>query len=132
MKITKIFGIFIFIAVGFTLMKSHANDLTSQEESIILSEFAGVCIDSWCEILGSDDFEFHSFICSFKRGVCALDWSAEFDLERDGKTTAGSVARTCILEIPSKEKLFDEGQLSHFAIKEADPCFLKILNSILQ
>ena len=132
MKIKKIFKIFIFIVVGFTLIKSHANDLTNQEENIILSEFSGVCIDTWCEILGSDDFEFHSFTCSFEWETCALEWSVSFDLERDGKTIAGSVAQTCILEIPTKESLFDEGQLSHFAIKEADPCFLEVLDSILQ
>ena len=132
MKTKKIFGILIFVVASLTVMKTRANDLTDREENIILSEFAGVCIDTWCEILGSDEFEFHRFTCSFRRDACAVEWSVSFDLERDGKTISGSVAHTCILEIPSKERLFDEGRLSHFAVKKAHRCFLKILDSILQ
>ena len=131
MKPKKLFGIFIFVAVCFTLMKSHANDLTHREESLMLSEFYGSCTDTWCEML-SEDFEFQSFVCSFEWEECALEWSVSFSIERNGKTAGGSVAHTCILEIPSKEKLFNEGQMSHFTIKEWHRCFHKILDPILR
>ncbi len=96
----------ILALLGLALTQtSFANDLSSKEESSLLTSIDNICGDTWCE--GDFNFSFNSFVCDFDKSECVMEYEfIDYYFDQDWEIT-GEVrtAASCAIKAGSLEEI---------------------------
>lgn len=87
--------IILFSLIHFS---ANANDLTSHQESDVLTAIDNICGDTWCE--GDFDYSFNAISCDFKTATCKFEFDYiwyEFDEEYEEILETITIPHTCEL-----------------------------------
>lgn len=103
----KVAIIILFSLIHFS---AKANDLSSKQESDVLTAIDNICGDTWCE--GDFDYSFNSLKCDFKTATCQFSFDYlwyEFDENYDDVTNTITIPHTCELAgVKSFEQMLED------------------------